>query len=335
MICSLQAGREASYKWQRVKGSFSERFTKTGTFLAPPATDMEKSDAYRSEEDLLADGETDSFWDIGNYKRVVKRVDDGARLCGDFVKMAQERADIEAKYSKHLSQWARKWEELLSKGPEYGSLEVSWKAVTTEASKLSDVHGQIHRQIQDEIVDGMQEWKSQHYRKHLIHLKESKKAEDGFAQAQKPWAKRLIKNRKAKKAFHLAARELEVQTSSIQQIEHSRECTSEQVAKGREKKERAQKELDKALAKYKERLSDLQHYQGRYVEDMNAQFAKCQDFERVRKEQFRTTLQRMRKLADLSQDQRYVGPGGTGIPLHLWSHSPPHAWVPESMFLPQ
>ena len=82
----------------------------------------------RSEEDLsLIVAKTDSFWDIGNYKRVVKRTDDGARLCSDFIKMVQERADIEAKYVKNLQHWSKKWEDLVSKGPEYGSLEVVGK----------------------------------------------------------------------------------------------------------------------------------------------------------------------------------------------------------------
>ena len=218
--------------------------------------------AARSEEDITQlVAKTDSFWDIGNYKRVVKRIDDGARLCSDFVKMAQERSDIEAKYVKHLQQWARKWDDLVIKGPEYGSLEIGWKASLKEATKLAEVHLEIQRKILDEIIESVQSWRTQKYHKSFVNLKETKKAEDSFARAQKPWTKRLEKLRRAKKTFHQAARELDVQTSSLQQAERNPDYGNEHCAKVRERQDKAQRELDKVVAKYRERLGDLQHYQ--------------------------------------------------------------------------
>lgn len=262
--------------------------------------------ATRSEEDLTQIvAKTDSFWDIGNYKRVVKRIDDGARLCSDFVKMAQERADIEAKYVKNLQHWARKWDDLVSKGPEYGTLEVGWKATLKEAVKLADIHVEIHRKIQDEIIESIQSWKSQNYHKSLMHLKETKKADDGFARAQKPWAKRLQKTQRTKKMFHQAARELEFQSNALQVAESNPDCTGEQCAKIRDKRDKAQKDLDKTLGKYKERLGDLQHYQSRYIEDMKIQFTKCQEFEQERMEFFKITLQNFKATVDLSADARW------------------------------
>lgn len=130
----------------------------------------------QSEEDITQlVAKTDSFWDIGNYKRVVKRIDDGARLCSDFTKMAQERSEIEAKYVKHLQQWARKWDDLVTKSPEYGSLEVGWKASLKEATKLAEVHLEIQRKILDDIIDSVQTWRSQKYHKSFVNLKETKK----------------------------------------------------------------------------------------------------------------------------------------------------------------
>ena len=216
----------------------------------------------QSEEDITQlVAKTDSFWDIGNYKRVVKRIDDGARLCSDFTKMAQERSEIEAKYVKHLQQWARKWDDLVTKSPEYGSLEVGWKASLKEATKLAEVHLEIQRKILDDIIDSVQTWRSQKYHKSFVNLKETKKAEDNFARAQKPWTKRLEKLRRAKKAFHQASRELDVQTSTLQHAGSNPDIGSEQCGKLRERQDKAQRELDKVVAKYRERLGDLQHYQ--------------------------------------------------------------------------
>lgn len=55
---------------------------------------------------------SDSFWEVGQYKRTVKRCEDGNKLCNDMVQMIAERADIEKTYSKNLKAWSKKMERL-------------------------------------------------------------------------------------------------------------------------------------------------------------------------------------------------------------------------------
>lgn len=43
-----------------------------------------------------------NFWDVNGYKPTVKRIDDGARLCDDFLKLLAERAEIEGLYATKL-----------------------------------------------------------------------------------------------------------------------------------------------------------------------------------------------------------------------------------------
>ena len=43
-----------------------------------------------------------NFWDVNSYKRTVKRIDDGARLCDDLMKLLAERAEIEGLYATKL-----------------------------------------------------------------------------------------------------------------------------------------------------------------------------------------------------------------------------------------
>jgi len=47
--------------------------------------------------------ETDfDFWKVHCYKKTVRRVDDGAKIADDFMKMVSERAEIESQYSTKL-----------------------------------------------------------------------------------------------------------------------------------------------------------------------------------------------------------------------------------------
>lgn len=103
----------------------------------------------RGWQDLHAT--SDSFWEVGQYKRTVKRVEDGAKLCTDLITLIKERGEMEAAYAKQLRSWGRKWQEAIEKGPEYGSTEAAWKAVLTEADKRADMHTRMRDRLHEEV----------------------------------------------------------------------------------------------------------------------------------------------------------------------------------------
>lgn len=71
--------------------------------------------SHHSDDNMLI-ASSDSFWEPGNYKRTTKRIEDGYKLCSEFLAMVQERADIEKNYAKSLKAWSKKWNELIEKG---------------------------------------------------------------------------------------------------------------------------------------------------------------------------------------------------------------------------
>ena len=51
-------------------------------------------------EEIVATPE--NFWLVGNYKKVVKKIEDGSKLCEELSQMMSERAEIESLYAKKL-----------------------------------------------------------------------------------------------------------------------------------------------------------------------------------------------------------------------------------------
>ena len=87
--------------------------------------------------------------------------------------------------------WSKKWNDLVNKGPEYGSVKSAWVNITNEADQLAEIHNELQVRLVNQVHGNLQKWKSANYHKSLLSWKETKTAEEGFSKAQKPWAKRL------------------------------------------------------------------------------------------------------------------------------------------------
>jgi len=230
---------------------------------------------------------SDSFWEIGQYKRTVKRCEDGYKLCNDLVQMISDRADIEKAYSKSLKAWSKKWNEYLLKGSEYGTMKSTWTSTLNEADKLAEIHYNTHNVLIDELNNEIKNWQKTNYIKSIVNqLKITKEYEEEFKKAQKPWSKKYLVVEKTKKDYHSACKSY--QSAKVQ---HSNSLADTAISPDQKKKledkvEKYKKEVEITKNKYKQSIDDINSYNSRYIEDMNTVYKKCDQFEKERLEFF-------------------------------------------------
>nr|O13154.1 RecName: Full=Protein kinase C and casein kinase substrate in neurons protein 2; AltName: Full=Focal adhesion protein of 52 kDa; Short=FAP52 [Gallus gallus]CAA90678.1 p52 [Gallus gallus] len=249
---------------------------------------------------------SDSFWEVGNYKRTVKRIDDGHRLCNDLMNCIHERARIEKVYAQQLTEWAKRWKQLVEKGPQYGTVERAWCAFMSEAEKVSELHLEVKGSLMNEDFEKIKNWQKEAFHKQMMGgFKETKEAEDGFRKAQKPWAKKLKEVEAAKKAYHAACKEEKLAISRETNSKADPALNPEQLKKLQDKVERSKQDVLKTKAKYEKSLKELDNATPQYMENMEQVFEQCQQFEEKRLRFFREVLLEVQKHLDLSNVASY------------------------------
>ncbi|KAM9327739.1 protein kinase C and casein kinase substrate in neurons protein 2 isoform 2-T2 [Pholidichthys leucotaenia] len=256
-------------------------------------------------DESMIDVSSDSFWEVSNYKRTVKRVEDGSRLCTDLMNCLHERARIEKAYAQQLTEWGKRWRQLTEKGPQYGTLERAWSALCTEAEKVSELHMEVKAALMGEDYEKLKNWQRDSYHKQMIGgFKETKEAEDGFRKAQKPWAKKLKEVETMKKAYHNACKEEKLAASreTNSKLENS---NPEAQKKLQEKVEKCQQEAQKTKERYEKSLEELNKLTPQYMENMEQVFEQWQQFEDKRIRFFREVLLEVKQHLDLSANHRF------------------------------
>ncbi|MBN3272612.1 PACN2 protein, partial [Polyodon spathula] len=249
-----------------------------------------------------------SVLEIGNYKRTVRRIDDGNRLCNDLMNCIHERARIEKSYAQQLTEWAKRWKQNTEKGPQYGTLERAWTAIMTEAEKVSELHLEVKGLLMSEDFEKVKNWQKEVFHKQMIGgFKETKEAEDGFRKAQKPWAKKLKEMDSTKKAYHAACKDEKLAISRENASKLDPNMNPETMKKLQDRVEKSSQEVQKMKEKYKKSLEELDKCTPQYIENMEQVFEQCQQFEEKRLIFFREVLLEVKKHLDLSTNPSYVG----------------------------
>ncbi|XP_029521538.1 protein kinase C and casein kinase substrate in neurons protein 2-like isoform X1 [Oncorhynchus nerka] len=259
-----------------------------------------------SYDDSMVDVSSDSFWEVGNYKRAVRRVDDGSRLCNDLMNCLHERARIEKSYAQQLTEWSKRWRQLIEKGPQYGTLERAWGALCTEAEKVSELHMEVKAVLMGEDCEKLKVWQRDYYHKQMIGgFKETKEADDGFRKAQKPWAKKLKEMETMKKAYHGACKEEKLATSRENNSKLENHSNPEAQKKLQDKVEKCQQEMEKTKERYEKSLEELDKVTPQYMENMEQVFEQWQQFEDKRITFFKALLLEVKHHLDLSTNHKF------------------------------
>lgn len=249
---------------------------------------------------------TDSFWEVGNYKRTVKRIDDGHRLCNDLMNCLQERAKIEKSYAQQLTEWSKRWRQLVEKGPQYGTVERAWLGVMAEAEKVSELHQEVKNNLINEDFEKVKNWQKDSYHKQMMGgFKETKEADEGFKKAQKPWAKKLKELETAKKSYHMACKEEKLASTREANSKGEASVTPDQQKKLQEKLEKCKQDSQKAKDKYEKALDELSKCTPQYMENMEQVFGQSQQFEEKRLAFVREVLLDVKRHLNLTESQSY------------------------------
>ncbi|XP_047027550.1 protein kinase C and casein kinase substrate in neurons protein 1 isoform X2 [Helicoverpa zea] len=258
--------------------------------------------SHHSDEQALLTVASDSFWEPGNYKRTTRRVDDGHRLCGELQALVQERADIEKTYAKSLRGWAKKWNDLIEKGPEYGTMEAAWKGGMVEAERLSDLHLSVRDRLVNDVMAQIKNWQKDTYHKSMIQLKERKEMDEAFKKAQKPWAKLLQKVERTRLEYHTACKQERTAQNQERNASGDSSLSPDQVKKMAERVAKCREEVSKSREKYQSALAEITAYNPRYIEDMTGVFERCQQMEAQRLKFFKDVLFSFHKCLNISEE---------------------------------
>ncbi|XP_039880733.1 protein kinase C and casein kinase substrate in neurons protein 3 isoform X1 [Simochromis diagramma] len=267
-----------------------------------------------SNGDLSELGSSESFWEPGNYKRTVKRIDDGHRLCNELVTCFQERAKIEKHYALQLSDWAKRWRVVVEKGalshvylgPQYGTLEKAWHAFMQAADRLSELHMELREQLVGEDGEKVRSWQKEAFHKQMMGgFRETKDADDGFRKAQKPWVRKLKEVESTKKSYHQARKEEWTAANREAHAKADPTKSQEEVRKYTTRVERCNQDTEKVKERYSKALEELNRCNPRYMEDMEQVFDLTQEAERKRLCFFKDVLLDIHTHLDLSSKDSF------------------------------
>ena len=250
--------------------------------------------------------ETINFWDIGNYKYVLARCDDGQKLGVELMEMISERAKVEEAYAKSLQQWHKKWTyHLRTKSDEYETSKDMWQNFANTGNQCADIHLEMCSSLINTPVVKIKEWLKKNYVKRYFTHKVTKDFERDFENAEKSWVDYMNKLKKAQKFYYDACKKTLSANDTVTASQSDPKLNQEQKDKLGEKAKKAADEEAKAKTSYEQILHEIDLYKPQHIKKMTEVFKKTQDFEQERMFFFRQTFLECHELMQTFNDERF------------------------------
>ncbi|ESO09304.1 hypothetical protein HELRODRAFT_97481 [Helobdella robusta] len=267
----------------------------------------------------------ENFWDIDGYKKVIKRTEDGKKMCNFLMKLIEERAHIEQAYSQKLNSWYKKWTHEVDKSPEYGTNKEMLKNFVTEADKLSDVHITMKDALVHLVKSKIKNWRDNSYGVQLCKSKPAAKFEKHFKKAQKPWANQVKKVEKLRQTYEKYCKQCD---TLLDQEANVNKNDSQAYQRAKDRCELVTRQMDQAKVQYEAAVAELESLKPAYTADMSNAFAEAQEFEVKRLEFFKEILLKLQEKMNLNKDQRvqeiygacqeYISSSNPESDVHMW-----------------
>ena len=257
------------------------------------------------DNNMAAINSDDLFWAVGNFKQTVKRIDDGAVICDDILRMVTERTEIEAKYAKKLTAWGDKWKKQVENGPIYATMKNAFVGVISEAQERAKIHMDCYGKLHNQVIESVKRWKNQTYHKHFMgYWKETREIDDEFTRAQKPWAEGFAKVQRSKRNYHSACKSYETASQILSTANNDENCPPEKVKKLEETANKQDVSMARSRKKYEEKLKRIGPLNTSYESEMIKVFEKCQQMEEKKLNFFKDMLVECHKSLNVAEDTR-------------------------------
>lgn len=259
------------------------------------------------QDDVLV-VDSGSFWEPGQYRRTVKRVDDGYSMCKELVNMIRDRCEIETKYAQALKKHAEDWHKKIEHSPAYGTMKTAWNSVLREAEQQHDLHLERRDRLTDQLVATVKSWLKDNYQKQTIPkpflTKQAKEMDENFKRAQKQWSKLYDKVGSSKKQYYGSCQKEQMALNVEKNAKADQGKSQDERLKLKDKVDKAADDKTKTKEKYDHALKEITNYNAKYIDDMQLVFDSCQAMEQKRLSFFKEGLFGLHRSLYIYEDPR-------------------------------
>lgn len=235
-----------------------------------------------------------SFYDEGQYRVALDRLEQGIKCLDLLIKQIEELAKIVNRQAEKIRDWSSNSSKEIRQSSEFGTSKRSWISMIESIVLVAEQDETFGKTLQAKVVNPLSEFRARLYGKQNRFSNQKKEFEKEFRKVQKPWVSLLNdlqENRdkiaEARKKFQNAQRAEDLMKNDISHDEDQIKTLSE-IARKREVQLSKLKELEEDL------LKRIGKKKPEYEQQMQQILEKMLDIERQRLKKFNEILESLK-----------------------------------------